>query len=134
LIYLDVAILILVFNSTKDCITMVDLFEKHTLRHYFYLRDTYPSLVPHLQILYNHFNNRSDNSSIVSEGTSRSHAFLLGIFERVANVMSREDATNEIQSAILDHSVRYIIMRFTCFHSNQFSTTSNLCFLEIFND
>jgi hypothetical protein len=86
---------------------MIDLFEKHTLRHYFYLRDTYPLLVPHLQMLCNDNNNNFDDSSKVNEGTSRSHAFLLGVFERVGNVMSLENASNEIQSAILDHSVRY---------------------------
>jgi hypothetical protein len=95
---------------------MIDLFEKHTLRHYFYLRDTYPLLVPHLQMLCNDNNTNFDDSSKVSEGTSRSHAFLLGIFERVGNVMSLENASNEIQSAILEHSVRYIyaFINFLC--------------------
>ncbi|XP_071440620.1 integrator complex subunit 4 [Hetaerina americana] len=45
-----ICILILVFNSACHCPTMLELFEEHTLKHYSYLRDTMPSLVPPLKL------------------------------------------------------------------------------------
>lgn len=46
----DICILILVLNAAQHCPTMIDLFEQHTLRHYSYLRDTMPTLVPMLKL------------------------------------------------------------------------------------
>ena len=43
-----VSVLILVFNAAKDCSTMLSLFEEKFIRHYRYLRDTLPHLVPEL--------------------------------------------------------------------------------------
>ncbi|PFX32501.1 integrator complex subunit 4-like [Stylophora pistillata] len=43
-----VAILILVFNATAKSPTMLAMFPDHTTRHYAYLRDSQPDLVPHL--------------------------------------------------------------------------------------
>ncbi|GLH06977.1 Integrator complex subunit 4 [Gryllus bimaculatus] len=45
-----VSILILVFNAAQHCPTMLQLFEESTLKHYCYLRDTMPSLVPALKV------------------------------------------------------------------------------------
>ena len=45
-----VAILILVFNATAKSPTMLAMFPDHTNRHYAYLRDSQPDLVPHLDI------------------------------------------------------------------------------------
>lgn len=45
-----VAILILVFNATAKSPTMLPMFPDHTARHYGYLRDSQPQLVPHLDI------------------------------------------------------------------------------------
>lgn len=45
-----VAIVILVFNATVDSPTMISMFPNHTRRHYSYLRDSHPDLVPHLAI------------------------------------------------------------------------------------
>lgn len=47
----DVCILILVFNAAQKCPNMLQLFEEHTLRHYSYIRDTMPNLVPHLKVV-----------------------------------------------------------------------------------
>ncbi|KOB69123.1 Integrator complex subunit 4 [Operophtera brumata] len=44
-------VLILVLNAAQHCTTMLPLFEEHTIRHYAYLRDTMPHLVPHLPIV-----------------------------------------------------------------------------------
>ncbi|KAJ2943877.1 hypothetical protein O0L34_g8201 [Tuta absoluta] len=43
-------VLILVLNAAAQCTTMLPLFEEHTVKHYTYLRDTMPHLVPHLPI------------------------------------------------------------------------------------
>ncbi|XP_063238689.1 integrator complex subunit 4 isoform X6 [Bacillus rossius redtenbacheri] len=45
-----VSILVLVFNAAEKCPTMIQLFEQHTHKHYSYLRDTMPHLVPHLKV------------------------------------------------------------------------------------
>ncbi|XP_066973639.1 integrator complex subunit 4 [Macrobrachium rosenbergii] len=42
--------LILVLNAAKHCPTILPLLEQHTLRHYAYLRDTMPQLVPVLKL------------------------------------------------------------------------------------
>ncbi|KAM3958267.1 integrator complex subunit 4 [Aphomia sociella] len=43
-------VLILTLNAAQHCTTMLPLFEEHTVKHYTYLRDTMPHLVPHLPI------------------------------------------------------------------------------------
>ncbi|CAH1643280.1 unnamed protein product [Spodoptera littoralis] len=43
-------VLILVLNAAQHCTTMLPLFEEHTIKHYTYLRDTMPHLVPYLPI------------------------------------------------------------------------------------
>ncbi|XP_063392691.1 integrator complex subunit 4 [Cydia fagiglandana] len=43
-------VLILTLNAAAKCTTMLPLFEEHTIKHYTYLRDTMPHLVPHLPI------------------------------------------------------------------------------------
>ncbi|CAH0406105.1 unnamed protein product [Chilo suppressalis] len=43
-------VLILVLNAAQHCTTMLPLFEEHTVKHYTYLRDTMPHLVPYLPI------------------------------------------------------------------------------------
>ncbi|KAK3862961.1 hypothetical protein Pcinc_031216 [Petrolisthes cinctipes] len=42
--------LILVLNAAVKCTTILPLLEQHTLRHYAYLRDTMPQLVPVLKL------------------------------------------------------------------------------------
>lgn len=44
----DICVLLLVLNAAKHSPTIIPLFESHTLRHYAYLRDTIPNLVPEL--------------------------------------------------------------------------------------
>lgn len=40
----------MILNAAKHSPTITPLFEPHTLRHYAYLRDTLPSLVPELSL------------------------------------------------------------------------------------
>ena len=46
--FIDVCILLLVFNAAQHCPQIISLFEEHTKRHYRYLRDTISSFVPPL--------------------------------------------------------------------------------------
>ena len=46
----DIGVLLLVFNATVACPTMISLFPDYAVRHYNYLRDTIPHLVPKLQV------------------------------------------------------------------------------------
>ena len=43
------SILVLIFNAALYCPTMVELFTEHATKHYHYLRDTMPQLVPRLR-------------------------------------------------------------------------------------
>ena len=45
----DVCVLLLVFNAAQHSPQILSLFEEHTMRHYRYLRDTIPNLVPRLK-------------------------------------------------------------------------------------
>lgn len=46
----DICILILVFNAAVRCHTIPPLFPQHVFRHYTYLRDTLPDLVPAIRV------------------------------------------------------------------------------------
>lgn len=47
---LDVSVLILVFNAASKCNSIISLLEDKTIKHYSYLRDIMPHLVPSLQV------------------------------------------------------------------------------------
>ncbi|ELU14658.1 hypothetical protein CAPTEDRAFT_224728 [Capitella teleta] len=49
-----ISILVLVFNSAVVSSTIMPLFPEHTIRHYIYLRDTLPDVIPHLQLVAAH--------------------------------------------------------------------------------
>lgn len=45
-----VSILLLIFNAAQHCSTIIELLEEKTIKHYSYLRDTMPHLVPYLPL------------------------------------------------------------------------------------
>lgn len=45
----DVSVLVLIFNAAAHCPSMHSLFTHHAVKHYHYLRDTMPHLVPRLK-------------------------------------------------------------------------------------
>ena len=47
---IDICILILVFNAAVGCHTIPPLFPQHVFRHYTYLRDTLPDLIPAIRV------------------------------------------------------------------------------------
>lgn len=46
----DISVLMLVFNSAVECPTVLTMFQDHTWRHYHYLQDSLPDLVPKLKV------------------------------------------------------------------------------------
>ena len=46
----DISILLLIFNAAQHCSTIIQLLEEKTVKHYSYLRDTMPHLVPYLPV------------------------------------------------------------------------------------
>lgn len=44
-----ISVLMMVFNSAVECPTVVTMFQDHTWRHYHYLQDSLPDLVPKLE-------------------------------------------------------------------------------------
>ncbi|XP_003738452.1 integrator complex subunit 4 [Galendromus occidentalis] len=99
-----IAILILVFNAAAACPTMLPLLEEHTLRHYIYLRDSMPHLVPYLELPLK--NGQILAASKTSSGSSlqQSATFLQQVLQRVSNLpgSSNEFRHQWLQAAIQD--------------------------------
>ncbi|XP_059486442.1 integrator complex subunit 4 [Neocloeon triangulifer] len=77
-----VCMLILVFNAAMKCPNMLQLFEEHTLRHYSYLRDTMPNLVPHLKLQVGASNGRHCNQELTAAVTHTAN-FMEALLERL---------------------------------------------------
>ncbi|KAL3204245.1 hypothetical protein MRX96_053064 [Rhipicephalus microplus] len=93
--------LILVFNAAAGCPTMVPLFEEHTLRHYSYLKDSFPSLVPQLKLP----NQQSSPSEgLASCSLAQSHSFLHQALERASAAELRHPAARQgwLETSIRD--------------------------------
>nr|CAB3256446.1 integrator complex subunit 4 [Phallusia mammillata] len=101
-----IAILILIFNAAKLCPSMTQLFPEHVIRHYQYLRDSIPDLVPqHLKLTT--FTAGVDlclqspprNSDINSDPNS----FLERAMARIKHLQTHDSAT---QKSLLDSTIR----------------------------
>ncbi len=95
-----VAILILVFNAAKDCPTMIELLEKPTQRHYIYLKDAYPHLVPKLVHLFH-----NEVSLDLNTNLANCDAFFLKIFERLRNLVSLDRCSIQVQMSVLNNAI-----------------------------
>lgn len=91
------SVLILVFNAAANCPTMIPLLEQHTLRHYLYLQDSLPHLVPHLKIA-----NVAETAKV--EASANTQGFLQQVLDRVSNSshMSLEMRQNLFNTAVSD--------------------------------
>ncbi|XP_069683725.1 integrator complex subunit 4 [Periplaneta americana] len=89
-----ICILILVFNSAQHCPTMLQLFEEHTLKHYSYLRDTMPNLVPALRLS---GSRRSADLVSVETGTAQFLDSMLARVEAAPNPRIREELLEAAQ-------------------------------------
>lgn len=71
-----VCVLLLIFNAAVNCPSIMSLLEEHTIRHYRYLRDTIPNLIPNLPLC-------SSIDCVAGTATKKNTQLLL------ENVMSR---------------------------------------------
>ncbi|XP_068628937.1 integrator complex subunit 4 [Battus philenor] len=77
-------ILILVLNAAQHCTTMLPLFEEHTIKHYTYLRDTMPHLVPHLPIGESQFSRTERSETAMDDSAVR--RFFDTVLQHIDNV------------------------------------------------
>ncbi|OQR67888.1 integrator complex subunit 4-like [Tropilaelaps mercedesae] len=99
------AILIVVFNAAAGCATMLPLLEEHTLRHYIYLRDSMPHLVPYLEVPLKNGQILAASKTSTSSSLEQSESFLRQVLQRVVNLpasCSHEVRHRWLRSAIED--------------------------------
>ncbi|XP_045542049.1 integrator complex subunit 4 [Papilio machaon] len=90
-------ILILVLNAAQHCTTMLPLFEEHTIKHYTYLRDTMPHLVPHLPIGESQLS-RTERSELLDDSAVR--RFFDTVLQHIDNTaLSANVRLNMLRSA-----------------------------------
>lgn len=90
--------LILVFNAAVNCPVMLSLFDEYTVKHYSYLKDTLPHLVPHLKL--------RDLFAVpekVESSDEHSRKFLNQVLERVA---AAEHRNPKARQSILETSIQ----------------------------
>ncbi|GAB6020124.1 hypothetical protein CHUAL_002853 [Chamberlinius hualienensis] len=94
-----VSVLILILNAAKNYPTMVPLFEQYTRRHYNYLRDSIPHLVPHITFL-----GRGESQLEIPQVLSQTTEFLQNVLERVAKAEMQTTSTRQLlqEAAIQD--------------------------------
>ncbi|CAH4030884.1 integrator complex subunit 4 [Pieris brassicae] len=91
-------VLILVLNAAQHCTTMLPLFEEHTVKHYTYLRDTMPHLVPLLPIGENQFSRKQKSESAMDDSAVR--RFFENVLQHIDNVtLSTNVRLKMLQSA-----------------------------------
>uniref|UniRef100_A0A2L2YE14 Integrator complex subunit 4 n=2 Tax=Parasteatoda tepidariorum TaxID=114398 RepID=A0A2L2YE14_PARTP len=90
--------LILVFNAASKCHVMLSLFDEYTQKHYSYLKDTLPHLVPHLKL-----SNVSVSSIDIESSDEHSRKFLNQVLERVA---AAEHRNPKARQNILETSIQ----------------------------
>ncbi|XP_022098018.1 integrator complex subunit 4-like [Acanthaster planci] len=96
-----IGVMILILNSAAECPTMVSLFPDYTIRHYSYLRDSLPHLVPYVKYI----SSRSLESSHGPLSDEQGHSiFLAQTLENVQHLdtMSRQSAVSLMQLIIRD--------------------------------
>ncbi|GIY87435.1 integrator complex subunit 4 [Caerostris darwini] len=90
--------LILVFNAASNCPVMLSLFDDYTQKHYSYLKDTFPHLVPQLKL-----RNVSATPADVESSDEHSRKFLNQVLERVA---AAEHRNPKARQNILETSIQ----------------------------
>lgn len=75
------AILIVIFNAAAGCATMLPLLEEHTLRHYIYLRDSMPHLVPYLELPLKNGQILAASKTLTSSSLEQSETFLRHVLQ-----------------------------------------------------
>lgn len=101
-----IAVLILVFNAAKTCPQMNQLFPEHVTRHYQYLSDSIPDLVPPgiRMVTFTSGLDVGDIQQPDSDTSSKSKQFLVNVLQRI-NSLQVQDTTQQkliLKSAIDD--------------------------------
>ncbi|XP_061382651.1 integrator complex subunit 4 isoform X1 [Danaus plexippus] len=91
-------VLILVLNAAQHCITMLPLLEDYTVKHYTYLRDTMPHLVPHLPIGDNQ-QSRSELSELEVDD-SAVRRFMDSVLQHIDNVTLSANVRLKMMQAV----------------------------------
>ncbi|XP_044728880.1 integrator complex subunit 4 [Chrysoperla carnea] len=96
-----ICILILILNAARHCSTILPLLESHTLRHYRYLRDTMPTLVPALTIqhrsAFETFGEKTDDTNTAN--------FLETIITNIDNV----GASSRVRITLLESAQKHLL-------------------------
>ncbi|GFY47093.1 integrator complex subunit 4 [Trichonephila inaurata madagascariensis] len=90
--------LILVFNAASNCPVMLSLFDEYTRKHYSYLKDTFPHLVPQLKL-----RNVTSIPAGIESSDEHSRKFLNQVLERVA---AAEHRNPKARQNILETSIQ----------------------------
>lgn len=115
--FVDICILILILNAGKNSPTITALLEPHTLRHYIYLRDTMPTLVPELNLT-----ELNINSIVKLNAIPESLEFL----KTVVNSLDASETSHRVQITLLqtakEHLNRLSEMDFAVAGTAQFTS------------
>jgi integrator complex subunit, putative len=101
-----ISVLILVFNAASQCPAIISIFQNHTIKHYSYLRDSFPTLVPHVPGLDTSSDVRKFKLRSKDEVSELALKFLANIFERIKSVMSTQSINLTTQAAVIELSIK----------------------------
>ncbi|XP_077987926.1 integrator complex subunit 4-like [Glandiceps talaboti] len=98
-----IAVMILIFNSAIKNPTIIALFPDYAVRHYSYLRDSLPHLVPPLKMPNSTIRTSDDRSESSTQSTDASQ-FLQQTLDKVKNIdkLDKETAERFMQMIIRD--------------------------------
>ncbi|XP_052782414.1 integrator complex subunit 4-like [Mya arenaria] len=96
-----ISILVLVFNAAAGNHTALPMFQEHTWRHYTYLRDSLPDLVPQLQC---EELEKTDGESSKEENSEMAVEFVKSTVEKLSDLgsLDTETATRLLNTAVSD--------------------------------
>ncbi|OTF69238.1 hypothetical protein BLA29_013516 [Euroglyphus maynei] len=80
---------------------MIELLEKHTRKHYIYLKGSYPHLVPSL----NHLFDKIANNDLKVD-MDNCDQFFLKIFQRLNNLVRVDRCSVNVQMSALSNAIR----------------------------
>lgn len=99
LISIDICILILVLNAAKHSQTIVPLLEPQILKHYSYLRDTLPTLVPELCL-------PNENGVAIARPTTVPES--LQFLNNIIDHLNRDMNTSRVQTTLFQSAKEHL--------------------------
>ncbi|RWS02319.1 hypothetical protein B4U79_07769 [Dinothrombium tinctorium] len=101
-----IGILILVLNAVEKCPAIADVFVRHTIQHYAYLRDYYSSLVPNIASLNKNVEIKRTSFDFNPNENTTAQNFLFSVFERIRKSMESERINLQKQTSIFELLIR----------------------------